>query len=101
MVKLLDLKRCEGLLAETPVTPAGVLPGSRHVYSSHAALLPAGAAPRRAHSISGVEAAGVETTIGTRRMSLVRCFRARNGVGPGDFPAAQQEQTAAALPALP
>jgi dTDP-4-amino-4,6-dideoxygalactose transaminase len=75
------------LLADSPLTPPGALPGSRHVYQSYAALLPAEAAPRRAQIIAALRERGIETTIGTYHMPMTTYFRTRGGHGPGDFPA--------------
>jgi len=78
--------RYDRLLAGSPVTPPGSLPGSRHVYQSYAALLPAAAAPRRAAIIAGLKEQGIETTLGTYHMPLITYFRTRYGFAPGDFP---------------
>lgn len=75
------------LFAGTPVTPPGRLPGSRHVYQSYAALLPADAAPRRAAIIAALREQGIETTIGTYHMPMTTYFRTRGGYAAGDFPA--------------
>lgn len=78
--------RYAGLLAGTPVTPPGALAGSEHVYQSYVVLLPADAAPRRVELIAAMREAGIETTIGTYHMPLIRHFRERYGFGPGAFP---------------
>ncbi|HEU4883207.1 MAG TPA: DegT/DnrJ/EryC1/StrS family aminotransferase [Longimicrobium sp.] len=75
------------LLAGSPVSPPGALPGSRHVYQSYAALLPAEAAPRRAEIIAALRERGIETTIGTYHMPMTTYFRTRGGHAAGDFPA--------------
>jgi len=78
--------RYDALLAGSPVSPPGVYPGSRHVYQSYAALLPADAAPRRAEIIAGLKEDGIETTIGTYHMPMTTYFRTTGGYGPGHFP---------------
>lgn len=78
--------RYDQLLADTALTPPGVLATSRHVYQSYVALLPAAAASRRGEIIAALRAAGVETTIGTYHMPMTTWFRQAYGFGPGDFP---------------
>jgi perosamine synthetase len=73
------------MLSGTGVTAPAVLPGSRHVYQSYAALLPKSAAPRRAAIIARLRELGIETTIGTYHMPLTRYFQERGGFRPGDF----------------
>jgi perosamine synthetase len=78
--------RYDALLAGTGICPPRALEGSRHVYQSYAALLPARAAARRTDIIRGLRAAGIEATIGTYHIPLIKYFRERYGFKRGDFP---------------
>jgi perosamine synthetase len=78
--------RYDTLLTGSGVCPPGALPGTRHVYQSYAALLPATAAARQTEIISGLRNAGIEATIGTHHIPLIKYFRERGGFKPGDFP---------------
>ena len=75
------------LLAPTAVVrPSALAPGS-HVFQAYVVLLPAALAPRRAELIARLKARGVETTIGTHHIPLIRYYMETQGHRPGDFPA--------------
>jgi dTDP-4-amino-4,6-dideoxygalactose transaminase len=74
------------LLAGTKVLPPALAPGAWPVFQSYVARLPAEAAPRRAKIIAGLREDGIETTIGTWHVPLIRCYRDRYGYREGDFP---------------
>jgi perosamine synthetase len=80
--------RYDDLLASTPLAPPHVVPGSAPVYQSYVTLLPADTAPDRQALIAELKTRGVETTIGTWHMPLIRYYRTRYGHAPGDFPGA-------------
>ena len=74
------------LLAGSNILPSREVPGSRHVFQSFVALLPAFAAPRRAEIIANLKCAGIETTIGTYHMPMTTYFRKWGRFREGDFP---------------
>jgi len=76
------------LLSGTPLEPPAVAPGSEPVYQSYVALMPCGAAERRAGLIRAMKERGIETTIGTWHMPMTTYFRERYGYKSGDFPVA-------------
>jgi dTDP-4-amino-4,6-dideoxygalactose transaminase len=80
--------RYDDLLASTPLAAPHVVPGGAPVYQSYVTLLPADAAPGRQALIAELKTRGVETTIGTWHMPMIRYYRTRYGYGPGDFPGA-------------
>ncbi|MBM4430033.1 MAG: DegT/DnrJ/EryC1/StrS family aminotransferase [Chloroflexi bacterium] len=76
------------LLANTPLRPPIVSPGSQPVYQSYVILLPEDSAPRRADLIRNLKDRGIETTIGTWHMPMTTYFRSRYDYRLGDFPVA-------------
>ena len=91
--------RYDMLFADSPVTPPAALPGVEHVYQTYAVLLPREAASRRTDIISTLRARGIEVTLGTHHMPLVRHLRERYGFREGDFPVT--DDVAARTLALP
>lgn len=80
----------DDLLANTPLQPPVVSPGSQPVYQSYVILLPQKTATRRAELIQHLKEQGIETTIGTWHMPMTTYFRSRYGYRAGDFPVADQ-----------
>jgi perosamine synthetase len=74
------------LLEETCLRTPVALKGSRHVYQSYVALLPAEFAPRRGEIIADLKSKCIETSIGTYHMPLTTYYRKRGGCHPGNFP---------------
>jgi perosamine synthetase len=80
--------RYDALLADGPVTaPPPAEERESHVFQSYVVTLPREVAPRRPELLAHLRAAGVEATIGTYHMPLIRYYRERFGFAPGDFPA--------------
>jgi len=73
------------LFAGTAVLPPAAPQPDAHTYQSYVVLLPREVAPHRAALIAGLREAGIESTIGTYRMPLIRYFRDQ-GYREGDFP---------------
>lgn len=82
----LQASRYDALLASSGIRPPSALPGSRHVYQSYVALVPASAASRRNDIIAAMRQEGIETTIGTYHIPLTRFYRERSHYAPGHFP---------------
>jgi dTDP-4-amino-4,6-dideoxygalactose transaminase len=78
--------RYDRLLVGSEIRPPRSLEGSRHVYQAYTALLPPGAAARRAEIIGRLKSLDIETTIGTYHMPLTTYFRTTRGFHSGDFP---------------
>jgi perosamine synthetase len=78
--------RYDALLGGSGIDPPRAMQGSRHVYQSYAALLPAKVAARRTEIIRGLRSAGIEATIGTYHIPLTKYFRGTGGFKSGDFP---------------
>ncbi len=76
----------DALLADTPLQPPSVSPGSQPVYQSYVTLLPEEIAQRRADLIQQMRQQGIEITIGTWHMPVTTYFRTRYGYRVGDFP---------------
>jgi perosamine synthetase len=78
--------RYDRLLVTSEIRAPRALKGSRHVYQSYTALLPAQAAARRGEIIGRLRSLGIETTIGTYHMPLTTYYRTTRGFRAGDFP---------------
>lgn len=78
------------LLARTSLQAPVIAQGSKHVYQSYVALLPAEAASQRAELIRDLKAQGIETNIGTWHMPLVTYFQRAYGYRAGDFAVADE-----------
>ena len=76
------------LFAGTPITAPAVPASALAVYQSYVVRLPKASAARRGELIASLKARGVETTIGTWHMPLIRCYREKYGYKLGDFPVA-------------
>ncbi len=76
----------DGLLEGTGIRPPRALPESRHVYQSYVTLLPPSARGARDTIVAEMKAAGIETTLGTWHMPLIRSYREWGGFREGDFP---------------
>ena len=75
------------LLEGTDIGAPRALPGTRHVYQTYLALLPAAlGGAKRDRAIAEMRARGVESTFGTYHMPLIKYFREWGGYKEGDFP---------------
>lgn len=74
------------LLEGTDILRPLSAPGTRHVYQSYVVLLPAQRAAHRSNLIGRLKEKGIETTIGTYHMPLIRYYREWGKFRPGDFP---------------
>jgi perosamine synthetase len=79
-------RRYDNALPGVGLQAPKALPGSKHVYQSYVALLPAEEAARRATIIADLKQRGIECAIGTYHMPLTTFFRSLGGHQPGDFP---------------
>ena len=88
--RLIGLRRAQAatydrLLRNTDITPPQTALGNAHVYQSYVVLLPPAAAPRRPQLIAALKERGIETTIGTYHLPLIKYIRDQYGFRPGDF----------------
>ena len=81
-----DAAQYDRLLEGTDLRTPVALRGSRHVYQSYVALLPAECATRRGEIIADLKSKCIETSIGTYHMPLTTYYRKRGGYRPGNFP---------------
>jgi perosamine synthetase len=72
--------------AGTPVGIPFVAEGARHVYQSYVTLLPKGDPSLRARVVTELRERGIETTLGTYHMPLIKFYRERDGYKAGQFP---------------
>jgi dTDP-4-amino-4,6-dideoxygalactose transaminase len=79
-------QRYDAMLGSTEIQAPRALPESRHVYQSYVVLLPADLSGRRDAVIAAMKQRGVETTLGTYHMPLIRYYRERGSYKPGQFP---------------
>jgi len=79
-------RRYDELLRSTCVSVPQRLADTRHVYQSYVVLLPRDARRSRDGVIAFMKERGIETTLGTYAMPLIRSFQAWGGFRPGDFP---------------
>ena len=92
-------KRYDELLAGFPLTlPSAVDPAS-HIYQSYVVRLDAALTARRSAVLSSLRNDGIEATIGTHHMPLLRYYQREFGYRTGDFPST--DVIAAAAIALP
>jgi perosamine synthetase len=75
----------DSLFAGTRITAPQVMPGGKHVYQSYVVKVPEGA--DRDSIITQMRERGIETTLGTYHMPLIKLYRERYGFKPGMFPA--------------
>ena len=75
--RLLDGSGVRYPLAKSPST---------HVFQAYVVLIPGDRAHDRDAIIARMRAAGVEVSIGTHHIPLLRYYRATFGYKPGDFP---------------
>jgi dTDP-4-amino-4,6-dideoxygalactose transaminase len=73
-----------GSSIQAPVTRAA----STHVYQSYVVLIPEHRAPQRNDIIRVLRESGIEASIGTHHIPLLRFYRETFGYAPGDFPVA-------------
>ena len=73
-------------LAGTSVAPPFVADGTRHVYQSYVTLLPKGQPDLRTRVVTEMRERGIETTLGTYHMPLIKFYRERDGYKAGQFP---------------
>lgn len=97
-----QLSRFEALLAkrralaeryDALLSPHGIItplapPRGAHAYQSYAVQLAGFSAVERDRVVAGLRARGVEATIGTYHLPLVRFYRETYGYAPGMFPGA-------------
>jgi perosamine synthetase len=74
----------DSLFAGSSVQAPQVMAGGKHVYQSYVVLLPKGT--NRDQVITTMRERGVETTLGTYHMPLIKLYRERYGFKPGMFP---------------
>jgi perosamine synthetase len=79
--------RYDELLAGSNLRTPCVRTSSSHVFQSYVVLVPPHRAPDRDSIIMGLRERGVEASIGTHHIPLLRFYRERYGYHPGDFPA--------------
>lgn len=79
-------RRYDALFEGTSIRPPRALGSSRHVYQSYVVLLPNGMRGKRDAVIAAMREAGIETTLGTYHMPLIRYYREWGGFKAGEFP---------------
>lgn len=92
-------KRYDELLAALPVTRPSAVDPLSHIYQSYVIRLDAALTSRRSAVLSSLRDDGIEATIGTHHMPLIRYYRREFGYRAGDFPAT--DAVAASAIALP
>jgi perosamine synthetase len=78
------------LLEGSGIEPPLELSGSHHVYQSFVVLLPQPAAAKREEIIKELQDQGIQTTVGTYHMPLIRFFRSSGKFSEGSFPITDQ-----------
>jgi dTDP-4-amino-4,6-dideoxygalactose transaminase len=92
-------RRYDELLSDVPVTVPSWLSPDSHIYQSYVIQIASQAVLGRDAVLAGLRERGIEATIGTHHMPLLRSFATMQGHSRGDFPVTDQVgATAVALP---